>query len=460
MHNPKVHITLGDARETLLTTTDRYDIIMSEPSNPFRAGIASLFTRDYYLAATNRLTPNGLFIQWVQAYDIDPRTLRTMYATLGSVFPYVETWQPNHGDLLLIGSMTPYIYRAEDIVRRIGEEPFKTALRGAWRSVDIEGFFSHFVANASMARAIATAPNIDVNTDDRNVVEFGFARAVAVTAADLASDARALAVASHASRPDLADSGVIDWPAVDTAWVSYEAAEASVAVSFGVPASPDETARRLALVSYYVNGDPAAAWQAWARQAGAPRDPNELAMLADIHASLGDEAALPYIEKLKHYDGGEAATILAALRRRQSRFEEAAAALESAFGHYQREPWASLRFKQQSIDLAKDLASRSPILARRMWQALGEPFAVEAMREQRWLTRASLSQAVGFKEVCRDMMTPLEPHAPWTEEFLSLRRNCYEETGDARLERATRDLIAFRQHHPLPLGAGVKGASF
>ena len=43
--NPKVHITIGDARETLLTTRDRYDIIASEPSNPFRAGIASLFTR-------------------------------------------------------------------------------------------------------------------------------------------------------------------------------------------------------------------------------------------------------------------------------------------------------------------------------------------------------------------------------------------------------------------------------
>ena len=45
LHNPKVHVTIGDARETLLTTRDRYDIIASEPSNPFRAGVASLFTR-------------------------------------------------------------------------------------------------------------------------------------------------------------------------------------------------------------------------------------------------------------------------------------------------------------------------------------------------------------------------------------------------------------------------------
>ena len=45
MGNPKVHLTIGDARETLLTSRDRYDVIASEPSNPFRAGIASLFTR-------------------------------------------------------------------------------------------------------------------------------------------------------------------------------------------------------------------------------------------------------------------------------------------------------------------------------------------------------------------------------------------------------------------------------
>src|SRR6185503_3885080 len=48
MNNPKLHVSIGDARETLLTTKTRYDVIASEPSNPFRAGIASLFTAEYY----------------------------------------------------------------------------------------------------------------------------------------------------------------------------------------------------------------------------------------------------------------------------------------------------------------------------------------------------------------------------------------------------------------------------
>ena len=46
LNNPKVRMQIGDAREVLLTTKERYDIIFSEPSNPYRAGVASLFTRE------------------------------------------------------------------------------------------------------------------------------------------------------------------------------------------------------------------------------------------------------------------------------------------------------------------------------------------------------------------------------------------------------------------------------
>jgi spermidine synthase len=455
MHNPKVHIIIGDARETLLTATDRYDIIASEPSNPFRAGIASLFTRDYYAAATDRLTPNGLFIQWVQAYDIDSRTLRTIYATMGSVFPHVDTWQTSPGDLVLVGSMQPHTYRAQAITQRLAEEPFKTALRGAWRAVDIQGFLAHFVANDSMAQAIAAAPNVDLNTDDRNVVEFGFARAVGIAVANVTSNARALARALHASRPHLDNPAAIDWPAVDTAWISYEAAEGMVAVADASIVNAEETARRIALVRYYVNSDPFTARQAWARQTGAAREPSEIAMAADLSASIGDDKALPDIERLRAYDAGEADTILATLRHRQSRFDEAATALESAFGSYRKEPWALLRFKQQAIDLANDLAGRSPALAHRMWQALIEPLALDAMREPRRFARANLSQAIGFREACRETIEPFEPRVPWTDEFLTLRRTCYEAIGDLRLEDATRDLVAFRRHQPLPLEAGL-----
>ena len=54
LDNPKVAITIADAREVLLTTPRRYDLVFSEPSNPYRAGIASLFTQEFYEAVRDR----------------------------------------------------------------------------------------------------------------------------------------------------------------------------------------------------------------------------------------------------------------------------------------------------------------------------------------------------------------------------------------------------------------------
>ena len=84
LSNPKVHVAIGDAREFLLTSRDKYDIIFSEPSNPYRAGISSLFTEEFYRAARQRLAPRGIFLQWLQTYEVDGETVRTVYAALHS----------------------------------------------------------------------------------------------------------------------------------------------------------------------------------------------------------------------------------------------------------------------------------------------------------------------------------------------------------------------------------------
>src|SRR5262249_44204800 len=165
----------GDAREMLLTTRDRYDVIASEPSNPFRAGIASLFTVEYYRAAADRLTDDGVFSQWVQGYEIDAPTLRTIYATLGAVFPQVETWQTKAGDLALVASKRAGGYNAASLRARLGEKPYASALRNVWRVVDLNGLVAHYIATDRLTRALAAAPGAELNTDDRNVVEFRLA---------------------------------------------------------------------------------------------------------------------------------------------------------------------------------------------------------------------------------------------------------------------------------------------
>ena len=128
LSNPKVRIAVGDAREYLLTSREAYDFIFSEPSNPFRAGISSLFTEDFYRAVRARLGPKGIFLQWLQAYEVDRGTVQTVYATLSAVFPEVETWYTLSGDLLLVATAEPIVYDAARLSERLRQEPFASAM--------------------------------------------------------------------------------------------------------------------------------------------------------------------------------------------------------------------------------------------------------------------------------------------------------------------------------------------
>ena len=139
LDNPRVQPVIGDGREFLLTTRERYDVMVSEPSNPYRAGIASLYTQDFYRSVVSRLTPEGLFVQWVQTYDVDDQTVHTIYATLAASFPVVETWATQAGDLLLIGALRPIHYDVPALRARIPTEPFKSALAKVWRVTNLEG---------------------------------------------------------------------------------------------------------------------------------------------------------------------------------------------------------------------------------------------------------------------------------------------------------------------------------
>ncbi|MGH9141679.1 MAG: tetratricopeptide repeat protein, partial [Vicinamibacterales bacterium] len=101
---PEVRLIVGDGRSHLLLTSQRYDVIVSEPSNPWMAGVASLFTQQFFEAARARLKPNGLLCQWAHTYDISFRDLQSIVGTFASVFPQGTLWMVGGGDLLLIGS--------------------------------------------------------------------------------------------------------------------------------------------------------------------------------------------------------------------------------------------------------------------------------------------------------------------------------------------------------------------
>jgi len=169
--NPKQHIVIGDGREFMQTTRDRYDLIVSEPSNPYRAGVASMFTREFYTSAERRLKPGGMFLQWVQTYEADFETIRIVYATLCSVFPNVETWSTLEGDLLLVGSREPVVTDVGALRQRIAQEPFRSALEHAWRVRDAEGVLAHYMGDRDFGLTLASICSPIVNTLDRTTLE-------------------------------------------------------------------------------------------------------------------------------------------------------------------------------------------------------------------------------------------------------------------------------------------------
>ena len=101
---PGVRVIVADGRSHLLLTRRRYDVIVSEPSNPWMAGIAALFTREFFEAARARLQPDGLLCQWAHTYDMSQADLQSIVQTFASVFPQATMWLVGQGDLLLIGT--------------------------------------------------------------------------------------------------------------------------------------------------------------------------------------------------------------------------------------------------------------------------------------------------------------------------------------------------------------------
>ena len=184
--NSKVRLIFNDAREVLLTSAGRYDLIVCEPSNPYRSGIANLFTREFYLAGRDRLQDRGMFVQWVQAYEIDRRTMRTVFATFKSVFPHVEVWQSKLGDLVLVGSQQQPAWSVAALRSKVAAEPFASALRSAWHTNGLEGLLSHYVGGTVLVEHFIAEDSAAPNTDDHNEIEYGFARALGCTDWDAA----------------------------------------------------------------------------------------------------------------------------------------------------------------------------------------------------------------------------------------------------------------------------------
>lgn len=427
LDHPKVHVSIGDAREQLLVSRTRYDIIFSEPSNPYRAGVASLYTREFYAAVRERLEPGGLFVQWVQTYSIDERTAQTIYATVSTAFPNVQTWTTGPGDIVLVASRKPIAFDTNRIAARLKTEPFRTAAHVAWRAESVEAILAYFVAAEPVARHFASQAR-ELNTDDRSVIEFSFGRTLG---RDLfgTTDIAAAATRLRGERPSQLH-GTVDWSRV---------AQHRASLAYLPSADP-----RHQFAQTYGNAELGAAAAIWTAEPWTPVNSRQLAGVGHVLALAGDERAEAFANELRTWQPIEADAIVGMLRFTQQRRDEATRLITSALQRYRNDPWPLHGVMESALVIATELAADSAH-APAIIEAVSRPYAAYQVEETRHV--ASIAAAwhtdrCGARTL--QALSGVEPHAPWAKEILQMRALCYESTGTRELaERAKRELTEF-----------------
>jgi hypothetical protein len=101
--NPKISVIRSDAYRALMRVSQQYDVIVSEPSNPWVTGVEMLFSREFLEAARERLTPGGIYCQWFHQYETDQASIELVLRTYADVFEHVAVWGTTYNDLLLLG---------------------------------------------------------------------------------------------------------------------------------------------------------------------------------------------------------------------------------------------------------------------------------------------------------------------------------------------------------------------
>ncbi len=183
--NPLVHVWHEDARTVLKLRPQQYDVIVTEPSNPWTVGVGAVFSREFYELAARRLKPGGVICQWFHSYEMEDNLLALILRTFGSVFPNMEIWDIGDGDLIILGSQQPWrtgpdVFRQGFAIDRVRED---------MRMIDLpspEVLMARQLASQQTAFAIAGAGPIQ--SDLFPILEYTAPRAFYINGVSLLLD--------------------------------------------------------------------------------------------------------------------------------------------------------------------------------------------------------------------------------------------------------------------------------
>jgi spermidine synthase len=105
--DPRSHIVIEDARTFFASSHEPYDLIVSEPSNPWVSGVATLFSDEFYGRITHYLAPDGYFTQWMQIYETNTGIIASVVKALGRHFGAYALYNVDDVDILIVATRGP-----------------------------------------------------------------------------------------------------------------------------------------------------------------------------------------------------------------------------------------------------------------------------------------------------------------------------------------------------------------
>jgi hypothetical protein len=160
--DPRAHIHFEDAKAYFASHASKYDIIISEPSNPWVSGVAGLFTREWYRFVPRHLNKGGLLVQWIQLYEINEELVASIVNALSESFQDYRVFLSNDSDLIIVA-------RADGDVGELDERVFAEAgLRQSLRRIDITNLATlrqHAIGNRRTVAPLMAALSKRANSD-------------------------------------------------------------------------------------------------------------------------------------------------------------------------------------------------------------------------------------------------------------------------------------------------------
>ena len=164
----RVRLYVDDALAYLKLASTSYDVIISEPSNPWIAGIGNLYSTEFFEVCKNKLKSHGLMVQWFHLYEVDDETFRLVVRTFRSVFPHVTVWQSLTTDVLLVGSAEVLGIDEEKLAAKLKIEKVKADLARIQISDPATLLSLQMISEGPVREYASSGP---LNTEDKPLLE-------------------------------------------------------------------------------------------------------------------------------------------------------------------------------------------------------------------------------------------------------------------------------------------------